>query len=204
LKEDGTTPISGRTMTLSLGLQSCTTGLTDGSGAANCSFVVSGALGPEPISADFAGDTYYVPSSDSATAIVFSFLSHGAFSLGDLTAASAGPSDTVTWWSSTWFLLNNLTGGIAPDSFKGFAGTFTTSPPSCGSTWTTRGGNSPPPVGAGDIPSYMGVVVPSAVTKSGTTISGNVVEIVVVRTDPGYDPAPGHNGTGTIVAVYCS
>ena len=204
LKEDGTTPISGRTMTLSLGLQSCTTGLTDGSGAANCSFVVSGALGPEPISADFAGDTYYVPSSDSATAIVFSFLSHGAFSLGDLTAAAAGPSDTVTWWSSTWFLLNNLTGGIAPDSFKGFAGTFTTSPPSCGSKWTTRGGNSPPPVGAGDIPSYMGVVVPSAVTKSGTTISGNVVEIVVVRTDPGYDPAPGHNGTGTIVAVYCS
>jgi hypothetical protein len=30
------------------------------------------------------------------------------------------------------------------------------------------------------------------------------VRIVVVRTDPGYGPSPGHAGTGTIVATFCS
>jgi hypothetical protein len=26
----------------------------------------------------------------------------------------------------------------------------------------------------------------------------------MVETDPGYDPAPGHMGTGTVVALLCS
>ena len=55
----------------------------------------------------------------------------------------------------------------------------------------------------GGIPSYMGVLVPSAITGSGSTISGNTVKIVVVKTDPGYSTSPGHNGTGTYVATYC-
>jgi hypothetical protein len=49
----------------------------------------------------------------------------------------------------------------------------------------------------------MGVVVSSAINKSGSTISGNVPKIVVVKTNPGYAPNPGHPGTGTVVAVYC-
>ena len=62
------------------------------------------------------------------------------------------------------------------------------------------GGNSPPPVS--DVPSYMGVVVSSSVTKSGSNVSANLVRIVVVRTAPGYSPNPGHDGTGTIVATF--
>jgi hypothetical protein len=126
--------------------------------------------------------------------------------LGDLTVAAAGPSTTVTWWSDSWWSLNSLTGGIAPFSFKGFAGTVTTLPTTspanvCGTTFTTLPGNSPPPTSG--VPSYMGVIVASSVTKSGNTISGSWGKIVVVKTDPGYQPSPGHPGTGTIVATFC-
>ena len=43
----------------------------------------------------------------------------------------------------------------------------------------------------------------SRVRKGGNVYSGNVVKIVVVRTDPGYGPDPSRAGTGTIVATYC-
>jgi hypothetical protein len=49
----------------------------------------------------------------------------------------------------------------------------------------------------------MGVAVTGGVTKSGSQLAGDVVRIVVVRTDPGYAPSPGHPGTGTVVATYC-
>lgn len=71
----------------------------------------------------------------------------------------------------------------------------------CGSTWTTSGGNSPPPTSG--VPSYMGVVVTSSVKKSGSAISGNSVHIVVVKVAPGYAPSPSNHGTGTIVATFC-
>ncbi len=197
-------PIPAETATLSLGSQSCTA-TTDPSGNLSCTIPsVSVPLGPETVGASFAGDGYYLPSSASATATVFAFPSRGAFVLGDKTAKTAG-SSTVTWWSDSWWLLNNLSGGAAPASFKGFAGTITlptTSPPaSCGSAWTTTGGNSPPPTSG--VPSYMGVVVASSVTKSGPTISGNSISIVVVKVNPGYAPDPSSAGTGTIVATFC-
>ena len=49
----------------------------------------------------------------------------------------------------------------------------------------------------------MGVIVSSSVTKKGSAISGNVRKLVVVKTNPGYGPNPGHAGTGTVVAVIC-
>jgi hypothetical protein len=49
----------------------------------------------------------------------------------------------------------------------------------------------------------MGVLVSSSVVKSGATISGNAPAIVVVKTDPGYAPNPGHPGTGTVIATLC-
>jgi hypothetical protein len=49
----------------------------------------------------------------------------------------------------------------------------------------------------------MGVIVADSVTKHGSTISGNIAHIVVVQTNPGYAPNPGHAGTGTEVAVFC-
>jgi hypothetical protein len=156
-----------------------------------------------PLAAKFLGDTHYLPSTDtSKSAIVFAFPSRGAFVLGNLSVAAAGPTTTLTWWSSEWYLANSLTGGAAPMSFKGFAASpVPSSPPACAGMWTTASGNSPPPVGS--IPSYMGVLVATAVNKSGTTLSGDTTKIVVVKTAAGYSPSPGHNGTGTYVATYC-
>ena len=205
LLEDGTVPIEGRTLTLTLGTQTCT-GTTDSLGVASCTLTFTGDLGPQPLGASFAGNAYYLASSDtSKTAIVFSFPSRGAFVLGDLTVAGATATTSVTWWAENWYLLNRLSGGSAPASFKGFAAAVTlptsTPPASCGSSWSTLPGNSPPPTTG--VPSYMGVLVASSVKKSGVGIVGNTVHIVVVKTAAGYSPNPANHGTGTIVATYC-
>src|SRR5262249_13603110 len=159
LLEDGTTaPVPfGQTITLSLGAQSCT-GTTDAAGNASCTLTFIGPLGPEPIAATFAGDAYYLPSSDTSnTAVVFAFPSRGAFVVGDNTVAGAGPTGPVTWWSHSWSVLDSLTGGAAPAAFKGFAPDVTTLPTTspavgCGSTFTSRGGNSSDPPTT--VPSY--------------------------------------------------
>jgi hypothetical protein len=148
----------------------------------------------------------FAPSSDTTkTATVFAFPSRGAFVLGDTTAASTTPFSTVTWWGSDWSSRNVLSGGAAPSAFKGFADTAplptSTPPAACGGTWTSGPGNSSKPPAS--VPSYMGVLVASSVTKSGNTISGNTKKIVVVRTNLGYSDNPGHAGTGSIVAIYC-
>src|SRR5262249_50541941 len=156
-------------------------------------------LGNEPAGGAFAGDSFYEASRASTTAVVFAFPRAGAFTLADTTVAMAG-SSTVTWWADNWWQLNVLSGGTAPAPAKGFAGLITrptqTPPTSCGSNWTTTGGNSPPAATA--VPSYMGVIVASKVTKLGTTIAGNALHIVVVKVNPGYAPNPLNHGTGTI------
>ena len=198
---------SGQTVKLSLGAQSCT-GPTDASGNVTCTLSsVVIPLGPEPLKAEFLGDAYYRPSSDvGKTAIVFAFPSRGAFALGNSTIAAATLTTNLTWWDASWSSLNSLTGGGAPASFKGFADTVTSLPTQtpanvCGSTFATLPGNSPPPTGT--VPSYMGILVTNSVSKAGNNISGNWGGIVVVKTDPGYAPNPGHAGTGKIVAVFC-
>ena len=205
LLEDGSTPIAGRTLTLTLGTgataESCVTGATNAAGDAQCTAAAAVALGPQPLRADFAGDPYYLPSTDaSRTAIVFAFPGRGAFVLGDRTAAAAG-SASVTFWGAHWSSLNLLTGGDAPASFKGFADATSTTPPACGGTWSSRPGNSSSPVAV--LPTYMGTLVSTSIGKSGSTISGKIAGVVVVATGPGYTDDPGHPGSGAIVATYC-
>jgi uncharacterized repeat protein (TIGR01451 family) len=203
LLEDGTVAPSpaGQTLTLSVGSQSCP-GIVDSAGNASCTIPnVTVPQGPVTLKAEFAGDTYYLPSSATASGFVFAFPARGDFVLGDTTVAGAGPSTTVTWWGPQWAGLNALTGGAAPASFKGFAATPSTDPPACGETWTSDPGNSSRPVSS--VPAYMGVAVSSQVTQTGSSLSGDIVHIVVVKTDPGYRANPGHAGTGKIVATYC-
>ena len=197
VEETGPVGVDGRPLTLQLGGQSCT-GTTDASGAASCVITaVASPLGPQAVGATFAGDGYYEPSADSGKqAVVFAFPSRGSFILGDRTA---GPN--VTWWAEDWSSRNSLSGGPASPSFKGFAANVSTGPPACGATWTSTAGNSASP--PADVPSYMGVVVSSPISRDGSEFSGTVDRIVVVKTDPGYAPSPGHAGTGTIVATYC-
>jgi uncharacterized repeat protein (TIGR01451 family) len=137
-------------------------------------------------------------NSSSASAFVFCVVAGGGnFVIGDNNAA-VGTS--VTFWGAEWWKLNSLSGAAAPASFKGFA----KSPPTatCGTDWTTSPGNSAPPP-QGPLPSFMGVIVASSISQSGSTISGNTVHMVIVQTNPGYAPNPGHAGTGTVVAQIC-
>jgi hypothetical protein len=147
------------------------------------------------VGAKFAGDPYYLPSSASEPVILFAFLPHGSMIIGNLDAATGTP---VEFWGATWSKANALSGGPAPNSFKGFADN---SLQSCGGNWSTSPGNSSAPPAT--LPSYMGVIASSAAAQSGSTISGTGPIIVVVQTKPGYAADPGHPGTGTVVATYC-
>jgi hypothetical protein len=200
LKEDGVTPIAGRTLTITLGTgvtaQTCVTGATDATGTGSCSILVNQPLGPNTVGVSFAGDAFYLPSSASESAILFAFLSSGSMVIGNLNAAVG---TNVEFWGAQWANLNALSAGPGPDAFKGFAAT---APQSCGGSWASRPGNSSAPAPA-PLPSYMGVIASSSVGKSGSTIAGDDPIIVVVKTNPGYGPDPGSPGTGTVVAVFC-
>jgi len=118
--------------------------------------------------------------------------------IGNLNAVGG---NSVEFWGAQWAKHNSLSGGPAPNAFKGFADMTSTAPPTCGGTWTTDPGNSSGPPAS--VPAFMAVIASSSITMSGPTISGNIPKIVIVKTNPGYAPDPGHPGTGTVVAVLC-
>jgi hypothetical protein len=195
------TPAPGESVTLTLGsggtAQSCTA-TTDATGTASCPVTVAQNLGPTPVTASFAGDNAFQGATASSSVVVFAYTTAGAFVIGDKNYSNV-TGNPVTFWSAQWSQANQLSGGPAPDAFKGFEDGV--NPPACDQTWTTTPGNS-----AGlpaTVPAYTAVVVSSTVTKSGRTISGDGFDVVVVRTDPGYGPDPGHAGTGTVVATIC-
>ena len=49
----------------------------------------------------------------------------------------------------------------------------------------------------------MAVIVASNVSKTGSVVSGDTAAIVIVKTDSGYAPDPGHPGTGIVAGVIC-
>lgn len=203
LTEDDPTPVVGRAVTLTLGsgigAQSCTDPATDVTGKAECTIaVVNQPLGPSTLSAAFAGDAYYHPSNASRSVIVFQWTTGGNFVIGDGNDAVGA---TATFWSSEWYLLNSVSGGVAPSSFKGFSNA-PAGPTTCGTlNWETLPGNSPPP--ASGVPAYTALLVTSSVTKSGTTISGTKPTIVIANVNPGYGPSPGKTGTAVVLGALC-
>jgi Bacterial Ig-like domain (group 3) len=180
--------------------------------SASCSVTYTpGSTPAEPvrsdtITAEYGGDDTHKASKGTTTVAVISptALASGSFVIGDENATvgkSVVFSNTeVEWWGSNWWKENSLSGGPAPSAFKGFAET-SSSPPMCGESWTTNTGNSSgPPL---TVPEYMEVIAASKITQSGSTITGNAPEVVVVKTNPGYLPNPGHKGTGKVIAIVC-
>jgi hypothetical protein len=100
----------------------------------------------------------------------------GAFAISDLESANG---THVTFWGAQWSKDNPTSSGSSVASFKGFAENPST--PNCGATWTTDPGNSAAPPN-GPLPQFMAVIV---------------------QTDPGYQPDPGHPGTGAVVKQLC-
>jgi hypothetical protein len=143
----------------------------------------------------------------SVTVFAFATGNGAAFVIGDLEAPPAAPiGNHVYFWGSQWWTMNPMTMGPAPASMKGFAG-FEDNPlgvpPACGKgqQWTTDTGNATPPPQT--IPAVMAILVSSKIVQNGSVISGDIKEIVIVKTDPGYAPNPGSPGTGTILGVLC-
>jgi hypothetical protein len=144
--------------------------------------------------ADVGGST----TSTSCRVLIFAGVAGGTFVIGD---GNAAIGTAVTFWGAKWWKLNTLSGGSAPAAFKGFED-MPGSLPACRAAWSTDPGNSPPPPG-GPLPAFMAVIVSSSISKSGSTISGDTVHEVIVKTNAGYAPNPGHAGTGTVVATIC-
>lgn len=133
------------------------------------------------------------------------------FVVGDLSAGVVNgvPTPTigtsVQFWGAQWAKNNSLSGGQAPASFKGYTdgGTMTTADGVLTGEWFAAdpGNSSAPPATLG---SPICVIVTSTVVKSGSLITGDVVAVAEVKPAPGYEPDPGHAGTGTIVMVGCT
>jgi len=171
------------------------TGTTDASGQATFSY--SGTLaGTDTLRASVTNFIGTLNSNSVTVTWVMFAPGGGAFVISDLKDISGQP---VYWWGAQWWKNDHLRGGLAPASFKGFENGDRS--PWCGQTWTTRPGNSSKPPQT--VPTYMAVIVASHIVKSGPVISGDIVHIVLVRTNPGYGPNPGHPGTGTIVGTLC-
>ena len=201
LTEDDGPFVQGRTVSFVLGsggsAQTCS-GVTNASGVASCVIaIVNQPLGPGTVSAAFAGDAFYLPSSASAATIVFQWTEGGNFVIGD---GNSGIGLTATFWGAQWNSANVVSGGTAPSAFKGFAGT-PAGPTTCGGTFSAHPGNSTPPPDT--VPSFTPMLVTDSVEKNGNTITGTKPSIVVVQTNAGYGPAPGHAGTARVVAVLC-
>lgn len=171
----------------------CTAALSGGSASCAASFAAPGFYA---VTASYGGDRIFPPSSGGTSVLVYALApGGGTFVVGDKSA-----SGTVTFWSARWWKVNALGGGSAPSSFKGFAANLPAA--TCGAAWSTDPGSSSSPPG-GPLPAYMAVIVTSKATQSGSQIGGNVVSIVVVKTNAGYASDPGHAGTGTVVATLC-
>jgi hypothetical protein len=181
-----------------------------GDGSAASAGTVTGSGGSYAVAGGHAypGTGYYVikvhivddggSTADAQTKVLIYGLAHGgSFVIGDGDAATGQP---VTFWGAQWWKQNTPSGGPAPASFKGFEDQ--PSRPACAQNWTTDPGNSTPPP-SGPLPAYMAVIVSSSISQSGSTISGDTPSVVVVKTDAGYAPDPGHPGTGVVIAKIC-
>lgn len=188
--------VAGKAVELLVDGQPCTgtTGTTDASGTITCTSTAAAPARRAAITANFTGDTQALPSQASDSTYVYGLAPGG----GMFVVGNSSATGLVTFWGAQWAKLNPLANG-APNAFKGFADAAM---PQCGGTWTTRPGNSTPPPN-GQLPAYMGVVVSSSISKSGSVITGDVKRIVVVATNSDVAPDPGHAGTGAVVISVC-
>ena len=123
------------------------------------------------------------------------------FVIGDNTVA---PNANVTFWSSQWSSANPMSGDVAPSAFKGLGPMiqFGSNGPPCGEQWSTVPGNSVDPPAT--VNGRIIVRIASMITKTGPTVSGNTVGFALIDVGPGYGPAPGHPGVGTIEQfIFC-
>ena len=191
------------TATISWGDSTTSAGTVSG-GPGTSPYTVSGShtctsTGYFNVSTTITDDGGSTTTATCTRILVFAFApGRGSFVIGNEEDA---PTTAVTFWGAQWSKDNPTTSGDSVASFKGYA--LNPATPSCGTTWSTDPGNSTPPPN-GPLPAFMGVIVTNNYAKSGAQISGDTPAIVVVQTNSGYQPNPGHPGTGTVVAQFCA
>lgn len=140
----------------------------------------------------------------TTTLLAYGYSSGGSFAISNTALqAATGAGTPVTFWSSQWAQSNRTATG-APAAFKGYIDAAPTmpAPPATvpnATVWNAHPGNAGAPPAT--VPSYMLVLVTTAVTKSGAAISGDVTHWAVVHTADGYAGNPGHPGVGSVAAV---
>ena len=121
------------------------------------------------------------------------------FVIGDVENHDLGA--TVNFWGDQWWTNNRTSQSASPGvaSFKGYTDISTAA---CGGTWSASGGNSLVPPDT--IPADVAVIVTSSATKDGMTVGGDIKQILIVHSDGGYGPSPGHPGGGVVTQVTCT
>jgi hypothetical protein len=188
---DGT-PIPGRTLTIS--------------GAGPVQTVTTGADGtarlPDPLpagvytlSASFAGDSQWYPSSASQSLTVA-----GATTFVIWGGNGVQVGQRAVFWGEHWWDGVRIPEKARVKEFKGWAATVT------GTTWSTKPGDSKPPR---TVPTYISVLITTSVQRASggerkgddDRISGNIVGHAILRVDSPYRDEPGRPASGVVVAV---
>ena len=121
------------------------------------------------------------------------------FVIGDVEPHAVG--NVVNFWGAQWW-KNNFMSGFVNAGYPAFKGYADDSDNACGGEWFTLPGNSSDPPDT--IPDFVLVLVTSTVHKDGPNISGDIQQILLVESDGGYGPAPGHRGNGIVRQVLCT
>ncbi|MEA2562211.1 MAG: hypothetical protein QOH06_3715 [Acidobacteriota bacterium] len=201
LREDGSLPVPGRTVTFSVG-GSSVSAVTDAEGVATADLGIAGIAGGEHVlEAGFSGDSFYGPASDRLGQLLV--YGRGQFVVWGGNAATLAASltlgQTYQFWGSQW--ANQVSKGnfdyTANQSFKGYADNVFPDT----SSWRTRPANSRQPPAT--VPSYMSVILATRITKEGDVESGNIAGTGIVRVlnPAAYLPDPGHPGFGVLLAI---
>lgn len=196
LREDGSLPVAGRSVTFHAGGQTFSV-TTDAAGVVTANL---GLAGDEyTLEASFAGDSFYQPADDEVGRLLV--YQRGQFVIWGGNApdlATALPLGAVyTFWGAQWADQVKAGDFSANSSFKGYADdVFPAS-----STWRSRPADaSHPPT---SVPAYLGVILSTLIQKEGNVESGNIAGIGVLRViDPAaYTGDPGHPATGVLLAL---
>ena len=209
LKEDGTQPIAGRTVAFTLGsgssAQSCT-GTTGSNGAASCTIgdveqpASSTTAG---VAAAFAGDTYYSPSSATAT-LAFEYLTGRAFGLSSSGLVSIAPTP------DTGSVVTAAAETVAPPCVVTISGLISAGTLCAGVTTgldpgTSTASASVQHIGIGvlGIPAIqIGAVSSSSTTTcSGSTGTATIASVTVGGVPVNVSVKPGANTTVSILGV---
>lgn len=184
-------PIAGQPVTIrGTGLGG--TASVEVTGTTNANGIVSVLLpvGEYNLTAEYAGATMYLPSSDTAGPVYV--YRPTTFVIWGGNAGGIVPGARYQFWGSGW--ARQVTGGAwgGNPSFQGFA------IPVSSAEWESPPANAGR--GPGDVPDLIGVIISTEAWRRGANTTGNIVGHAVLRVEnpSAYRPDGGHDTWGVV------